>query len=126
VLGDHGIDDADQGFLIIAGEVLHDAEALQKPVVVKRSGFGGVAGQQVVDRDAEEFGEEHQLVGRRRMESHLVFVELGGMHAELGGDFLLGEFLLFPQAFDALSAGGADAPFTGRNGLGRRHGAGRH
>ena len=98
-MGDHGIDDADECFLIAIGELLGNAKAFKQPKMMERSGVGGAASEQVIHRHAEELGQEDELVRWRRVEAHFVFVELRGVNAELSGNFLLGKILLFAQYF---------------------------
>jgi len=47
--------------------------------------LSAVAGEQVVDRGAEDFGQLDELFGRRSMESALVLVELREADSDLSG-----------------------------------------
>jgi hypothetical protein len=126
MLCNHGIHEADQCFLVSAGKILNDTEPFQESVIMNGSRVGGAAGQQVIDRDAEEFSEKNEFIRRRRMQAHFIFVELCRVNTELCSNFLLRKIFLFPQGFEVFTTSGSDISFAGRNQRGCGLAAGAH
>lgn len=73
----HGIEQADEGFLIFAAKVLGDAETIQEAEAVERLGVGGPTGDEVIERSFQDFGQVDEFIDGRRVEPAFVLVELG-------------------------------------------------
>lgn len=108
VLGDDGIDDIDDGVLIIGGSQLQGAEAFEQ--VQGRDGLivGLPSGDEIIDGDGEEIGQLGQLLQGRRMHAGFVLGQMRMADIDLNGEFLHGPSPSFAQGLDAATDGGAE------------------
>ena len=105
MLGNDSINDVDDGGLVVGRYGLQGPKPFQQGE--RRNGpiVGLLPGQQVVHGDAERGCQQRQLFDGRGMEACFVFVEVGGSHAQLAGQFLHGPAMRLAQVLDALSKG---------------------
>ena len=105
VADDDGVDEVDDGFLVLVLGVFEFAEAFEESEVVQRSFVGLVAGDEEVDGGAEGLGEFGEGLHGRVVEAALVLVDQGGQYPDHGGQVLLGPLFQFPERLQPRSKG---------------------
>jgi len=105
VLEDHGVEEADDGVLVVGVEAFEGAEAVEEAGAVEGDVLGPIAGEQVVEGGAEGLGELDERFGGRGVEAALVLVELREADSDLSGQLLLGPALLLAQLLEACAEG---------------------
>ena len=100
MLEDDGVDEPDDGLLVVGAGALQLAEALQEAAVVEGPGIRLVARQQVVHGGVKELGQLQELVRRGDVQAQLVLVELREIDSYFSGQLLLGPLALLAQGLE--------------------------
>lgn len=105
VLGEHGVDDLDDRFLIIGTQCFDMLEASVEPSAGEGRFFAGGAGEQVIDAGREDVCEFDQHLGGRDIEPALVLVELLEANVDLAGHLFLRPMLGLAQRLESGAEG---------------------
>lgn len=95
--GDERFENGQNFFLLAAGQLGRGLEKLAHPSARGHDALGSGLAQQLLDSDAQSFGNGHEQIGAWQLSRAFPITDIGMVLADLAGEFAQGESGAFAQ-----------------------------